>query len=89
MASNSKPLTARCPECDSRIYFERRPDIGEMISCPECDTLLEVISVAPLRLDWASEEPVGEASTWNDDFFGNDDDDDFTDDDDFADDDDD
>lgn len=74
MASNSKPLTARCPECDSRIYFERRPDTGEMISCPECDTLLEVISVSPLRLDWASEEPVGVNSLWvDDDFFGNED----------------
>lgn len=88
MASNSKPLTARCPECDSRIYFERRPDAGEMMSCPECDTLLEVISVSPLRLDWASEEPVGAPSNWDDDFFGNDNDDfddDFDDDADFDD----
>ena len=75
MASNSKPLTARCPECDSRIYFERRPDVGEMISCPECDTLLEVISVAPLRLDWASDEPVGAVANWEDDFFSDQDDD--------------
>jgi lysine biosynthesis protein LysW len=86
MASNSKPLTARCPECDSRIYFERRPDTGEMISCPECDTLLEVISVAPLRLDWASEEPVGAQTNWDDDFFGRDtDEDEIEDEDDFDD----
>ncbi len=80
MASNSKPLTARCPECDSRIYFERRPDTGEMISCPECDTLLEVISVSPLRLDWAADEPVGEPGSWGDENFfsdSDDDDDDF------------
>lgn len=74
MASNSKPLTARCPECDSRIYFERRPDTGEMISCPECDTLLEVISISPLKLDWASEEPVGTVGAWADtDFFSDED----------------
>lgn len=74
MTPNSKPLTARCPECDSRIYFERRPDSGEMISCPECDTLLEVISATPLRLDWASDEPGGSSVPWaNNDFPDNDD----------------
>ena len=80
MASNSKPLTARCPECDSRIYFERRPDAGEMLSCPECDTFLEVISVSPLRLDWASDEPVGALSAWSDEGFSGDRDDNFDDD---------
>lgn len=70
MSSSNKPLTARCPECDSRIYFDRRPDAGEVIACPECDTLLEVISVSPLRLDWASEEPVGATGNWNDNYFG-------------------
>lgn len=76
MPPNSKTLTARCPECDSRIYFERRPDAGEILPCPECETLLEVISATPLRLDWASEEPEELLSNWNEDAFFNDYDDD-------------
>lgn len=56
MPDQNRALMARCPECDSRIYFDRRPDNGQMIVCPECETSLEVISVNPIRLDWASEE---------------------------------
>lgn len=50
---------ARCPECDSRLYFERRLDVGEVIVCPECETSLEVLSTNPLRLDWAYDEGGG------------------------------
>jgi len=56
MPDKDASLMARCPECDSRIYFERRPDAGQIIVCPECETSLEVISVSPIRLDWAYEE---------------------------------
>jgi len=56
MSDKDPSLMARCPECDSRIYFERRPDTGQMIVCPECETSLEVIGAYPIRLDWADEE---------------------------------
>jgi len=56
MPDKDRTLMTRCPECDSRIYFDRRPDNGQMLVCPECETSLEVISVNPIRLDWASEE---------------------------------
>ncbi|MEZ4516121.1 MAG: hypothetical protein R3C44_04535 [Chloroflexota bacterium] len=87
MAPNNKSLTARCPECDARIYLQRRPEAGELMSCPECDTLLEVISVSPLRLDWADDEPLESPGNWTDDDFFNDRDEDFGDDFEFEDDD--
>ena len=56
MADKDPSLMARCPECDSRIYFERRPDAGEIIVCPECEASLEIIRTNPIRLDWAYDE---------------------------------
>ena len=56
MPDKDASLMARCPECDSRIYFERRPDTGQIIVCPECETSLEVIRANPVRLDWAEEQ---------------------------------
>jgi lysine biosynthesis protein LysW len=56
MPDKDPNLMARCPECDSRIYFERRPDTGEIIVCPECEASLEIIRNNPIRLDWAYDE---------------------------------
>lgn len=74
---SEKSVSARCPECDARIYFEKTPDMGQMISCPECGTSLEVIRTRPLELDWAfePEEIVNDYDDFDDEF----DDDDFDD----------
>lgn len=56
MTSQARPQTARCPECDTRIYFNRMPDLGQILVCPECETSLEVIGTNPVRLDWAYDE---------------------------------
>ena len=56
MPDKNPSLMARCPECDSRIYFDRRPDNGQIIVCPECESSLEVVNTNPIRLDWAYEE---------------------------------
>ena len=55
MADKDPNLMARCLECDSRIYFERKPDVGQIIVCPECETSLEVIRSSPIRFAWADE----------------------------------
>ncbi len=56
MLDKDASLMARCPECDSRIYFERKPDPGQIIVCPECEVSLEIMSANPIRLDWAYDE---------------------------------
>ncbi|MFO7661065.1 MAG: hypothetical protein R6X18_00585 [Chloroflexota bacterium] len=56
MTTQPRPLTARCPECDSRLNFDRPPDLGQLLVCPECETSIEVIGVNPVRLDWAYDE---------------------------------
>ena len=43
---------ATCPECDADIDFDEYDvDKGDMISCPECGTNLEVVSVSPLEFE--------------------------------------
>ena len=44
---------AWCPECDSMIKLDKGVKVGERIECPECSTLLEIISLTPLELDYA------------------------------------
>jgi alpha-aminoadipate/glutamate carrier protein LysW len=46
------PEMATCPECDADIDVDEFDvDKGDLISCAECGTNLEVTSVAPLELE--------------------------------------
>jgi lysine biosynthesis protein LysW len=45
-----------CPACDARIRFSAKPFIGQRLTCPECEHLVEVIRLEPLKLDWVWEE---------------------------------
>ena len=73
MPDKDPSLMARCLECDSRIYFERKPDLGQIIVCPECETSLEVIRSSPIRFDWADEgsQRGGSEAVDLDEFFSN------------------
>lgn len=59
-------LTAYCRACHSRIRFEERPELYDIVTCPECDEVLEVINLSPIRLDWPSD--FGDDDEWSDDF---------------------
>ncbi|HRN67957.1 MAG TPA: hypothetical protein PK205_15420 [Promineifilum sp.] len=62
MPAKDPSLMARCLECDSRIYFERKPDPGEIIVCPECETSLEVIRSSPIKFGWPDDAGQGGSS---------------------------
>ena len=48
---------ATCPECDSDIDVDEYDvDKGDLISCPECGTNLEVVNLAPLEFEAAPED---------------------------------
>jgi alpha-aminoadipate/glutamate carrier protein LysW len=54
---------ATCPECDADIDVDEFDvDKGDLISCAECGSNLEVASIAPLEL-----EPVDEDDDEDDD----------------------
>ena len=59
MPEKDPSLMARCLECDSRIYFERKPDLGQIIVCPECNTSLEVIRTSPIKFGWPDDTSAG------------------------------
>jgi len=48
-----------CPECESDLDVEEDElDEGEILSCTECGTDFEVVSVGPLELTKISDEEV-------------------------------
>jgi lysine biosynthesis protein LysW len=54
---NGKAFEATCPACGSPIRLRKMPGKGQFITCFECDTMLEVVRLAPLKLEWAFESP--------------------------------
>ena len=51
----NRASVARCAECYSRINFRKMPELGLKVTCNECGTMLEVIDLDPLELDWADD----------------------------------
>ena len=47
---------ATCPSCDEDVNVPGKVRLGAVIVCPRCAARLEVISTAPLELDWAFDE---------------------------------
>jgi alpha-aminoadipate carrier protein LysW len=48
---------AICPECDAEIEVDEYDvDKGDLLSCPECGSSLEVTGIAPVELDVAGDE---------------------------------
>ena len=50
-------MEAICPECDAKVHFEHQPKIGQRVLCSKCKSILAVIRLVPLELDWAFIEP--------------------------------
>jgi lysine biosynthesis protein LysW len=52
-----------CRSCGREIALRREPQLGSRVVCPGCGTKLEVIGLTPLELDWAFDDPLGEAAS--------------------------
>jgi lysine biosynthesis protein LysW len=55
-------ITSTCPECDHDVQIETAPNVGERVICSSCGTILVVIQVSPVQLDWAFIEPFGNSA---------------------------
>jgi len=53
MSEKGDVQMAECPECEKMIVPRKGVALGECLHCPKCGTLLEVISLKPLVLDYA------------------------------------
>ena len=52
--------TGTCPECDADVHVDLDTDKGEIVSCEECGTDLEVVGLDPVELDIVEEETFDE-----------------------------
>lgn len=52
---SNKKNEIKCLECQAQINLDTTTQVGEVITCPECSTDLEVIQVKPLKLGLAPE----------------------------------
>ena len=50
----SSTLTSFCRSCRSRILFTERPEMYDIVICPECEEEFEVVGLSPIKLDWPS-----------------------------------
>ena len=55
-----KVPTGTCPECDADVHVDLDTDKGEIVSCEECGTDLEVVGLDPVELDIVEEERYDE-----------------------------
>ena len=44
-----------CPNCDEKIFLSSNVEVGLRLVCPHCDAELEIVSVEPPGIDWASD----------------------------------
>lgn len=52
---------ATCPECDADIPVDEYDvDKGDLLSCPDCGSSLEVTNTSPLELELAADEDEDE-----------------------------
>ncbi len=52
---------ATCPECDAEIEVDEYDvDKGDLLSCPDCGSSLEVTNTSPIELELAPDEDEDE-----------------------------
>jgi alpha-aminoadipate carrier protein LysW len=52
--------TGTCPECDAEVHVDTDADKGDIVSCEECGTDLEVVGLDPVELDVVEEDVLDE-----------------------------
>ena len=43
--------TTVCPECSEDVYVDAESEQGDIVSCEECGSELEVVGLDPLEVD--------------------------------------
>lgn len=42
---------AACPECEADVHVDTDADKGDVVTCDECGTGLEIVGLDPVELD--------------------------------------
>jgi alpha-aminoadipate carrier protein LysW len=48
--------TANCPECSEEVYVDADTEQGDVVTCDECGSDLEVVGLDPVELDLHEED---------------------------------
>jgi len=48
---NRKMPTTSCPECSEDVYVDPESEQGDIVTCEECGSELEVVGLVPLEVD--------------------------------------
>jgi len=48
---NRKMPTTSCPECSEDVYVDAESEQGDVVTCEECGSKLEVVGLDPLEVD--------------------------------------
>lgn len=73
------PYKVVCLDCEEEIKISRNSKIGEIISCLFCEAQMRLLSLNPVRVDWAMDDDVLDDYDSSDDQWDDDDDDDWDD----------
>ena len=46
-----------CIECGVRSEYRGKIKLGVRLTCPECQTWMQVVSLDPIEVDWFYDEP--------------------------------
>jgi alpha-aminoadipate carrier protein LysW len=60
--------TGTCPECDVDVHVDTDADKGDIVSCEECGTDLEVVGLDPVELDIVEEDDLDDDLDEDEDF---------------------
>lgn len=48
--------TTVCPECSEEVFVDAEAEQGDVVSCDECGTDLEIVGLDPIELDIHEED---------------------------------
>lgn len=63
--SPKSKLRSRCPSCGAWVNLSDAIEVWDLVNCPECSALLEVVDLRPPTLDYASSQDGDDE--WDDD----------------------
>jgi alpha-aminoadipate carrier protein LysW len=60
--------TGNCPECEADVHVDTDADKGDIVSCEECGTDLEIVGLDPVELDIVEEDDLDDDMDEDEDY---------------------
>jgi hypothetical protein len=52
-------MKAKCPSCNKVVELQDETKVQELVTCPFCKTILELVKKFPPTLDWVEDVTIG------------------------------